>query len=179
MGCLELALTIEQHVKGKNRKAQTVTQLLDEKTAGNHDEVAVERVTQIDVNHIRQGDGANQRPEPFLHSIPAHQNTTKNSTQQQTYQSHSTIGKAIFLRRQSQSALRIRTEDEGLGHGVQKRFWESVEQEEEHHTDGFSQSELHEEGAEHILQFVSHFTHRSVRLHILLRTWHESAMIEP
>lgn len=45
--------------------------------------------------------------------------------------------------------------------------------------DGFSQSELHEEGAEHILQFVSHFTHRSVRLHILLRTWHESAMIEP
>ena len=98
MGGLELSLTVEQHVEGKNREAQTITQLLDKKTAGNHDEVAVERVTQIDVNHIRQGDGSNQRPEPFLHSIPAHQNTTKNSTQQQTYQSHSTVGKAIFLR---------------------------------------------------------------------------------
>jgi hypothetical protein len=98
MGGLELSLTVEQHVEGKNREAQTITQLLDKKTAGNHDEVAVERITQIDVNHIRQGDGANQRPEPFLHSIPAHQNTTKNSTQQQTYQSHSTVGKAIFLR---------------------------------------------------------------------------------
>ena len=56
MGGLELPLTVEQHVEGKNRAAQTITQLLDKKTAGNHDEVAFERVTQIDVNHIRQGD---------------------------------------------------------------------------------------------------------------------------
>ena len=34
MGGLELSLTVEQHVEGKNREAQTITQLLDKKTAG-------------------------------------------------------------------------------------------------------------------------------------------------
>ena len=82
MGCLELALAIEQHIKGKNREAQTITELLDKETARNHDDVAVQRIAQIDVNPIRQGDGTNHRPKPFLHTIAAHQNTADDSTQQ-------------------------------------------------------------------------------------------------
>ena len=42
MGCLELALAIEQHIKGKNREAQTITELLDKEAARNHDDVAIE-----------------------------------------------------------------------------------------------------------------------------------------
>ena len=103
MGGLELALTVEQHVEGKNREAQTVTQLLDEKTAGNHDEVAVERVAQIDVNHIGQGNGANQRPEPFLHSVPAHQDASEDATQQQTDETHSSFATRTVLRSRCRS----------------------------------------------------------------------------
>ena len=176
---LELALTVEQHVERKNREAQTIAKLLYEKAARYHDNIAVQRITQIDVNHIRQGDSANHRPKPFLHTVAAHQNTADDTTQQQAYQSHRAIGKTIFLRRQAQSALRIRTKDEGLGHRIQECFRETIEQQEEHHADGFPHPELHEEGAEHVLQFVRHFAHRSIRLHILLRARHKPAVIEP
>ncbi len=72
MGGLELALTVEQHVEGKNREAQTITELLDKQAGGNHDEVAVERIAQKDVDSIRQGDGANHWPQPLLHTVAAH-----------------------------------------------------------------------------------------------------------
>ena len=42
MGCLELALAIEQHIKGKNREAQTITELLDKEAARNGDDGAIE-----------------------------------------------------------------------------------------------------------------------------------------
>jgi len=54
-----------------------------------------------------------------------------------------------------------------------------IEQEEEHDADGFLDGELLEERAEHVLQLVSHFAHAPFGLHIVGRTRHETAVIEP
>ena len=66
-----------------------------------------------------------------------------------------------------------------LGHCIEQSLREAVEQQEEHHDDRLSHSEFRKESAEHILQFVSHFAHSSLRLHILFRRRHQAAMVEP
>ena len=79
MGGLELALTVEQHVEGEDGETETVTKLLDEEASADHHDVAIERITEVDIHHIRQGDGADQRPQPFLHTITTHQDAANDA----------------------------------------------------------------------------------------------------
>ena len=179
MGGLELALAVEEHVEGEDGEAQAIAELLDKQAGGNHDEVGVERVAQENVDCIGQRDRHDHGPQPLLHAVAAHQDASDDATQEETDESDGAIGEAIFLGRESQSALRVGAEDESLGHGVEQGLGESIEQEEEHDADGFLDGELLEERAEHVLQLVSHFAHAPFGLHIIGRTRHEAAVIEP
>ena len=105
MGGLEFALAVEEHVEGEDGEAQAIAELLDKQTGGNHDEVGVERVAQEDVDSIGQRDRHDHGPQPLLHAVAAHQDAADDAAQEESDESDGAIGEAIFLGRESQSAL--------------------------------------------------------------------------
>ena len=103
----ELALTVVKHVKSEDGESESVAKLLDEEAGGHHPKVGRERVTQEDVNGVWQRYGANHRPKPLLHAVPADQHASQYASKQQTYQSDRALRQTVFFRRESQSAFGI------------------------------------------------------------------------
>ena len=67
-----------------------------------------------------------RQPQPFLHTVAAHEISAEDSAEQQTDQSHRAVGESVFLWRESQTALGVGAQDECLRHGVEQGLRKSV-----------------------------------------------------
>ena len=76
MGRLELALREIQHIKCQSREAQTIAKLFDEDAGADEYQVVRHGITHIDIYDIRQGNGADHRPQPTLETIATSQEYT-------------------------------------------------------------------------------------------------------
>ena len=75
---LVVAPTIIYKVEHIGSKAKTIAELLDKDADIDDKETGRQCVCQIDIYHVRQSDGADHEPKPFLQSVSSSADATEN-----------------------------------------------------------------------------------------------------
>ena len=113
---LVVALAEVEHVKRQRRKADAVAQLFNEQAATDDKQIVWQRIAHIHINNVGQRDGTHHGPQPSLETVATCEHATQDASQGKPDDAHRAAGQSELLRRQPQTACRMRAHEEGNAH---------------------------------------------------------------
>ena len=127
MGSLVLAFREINQVEHVGREAEAVAELLNEHTDVHRQQTRWLYVTEIDIHQVGQGNGTHHGPQPFLQSTTGGSNTTKDTTDGQSDNTHRTISPSHLLGCKRQSTFLSRIKHERTDQFHQLRLGQTIE----------------------------------------------------